>query len=264
MVLATIIRLEMAYPGVGILAGDSLQYLSIVTAHAVIMVFFMIMPLLFGAFGNFLLPTQLGVHDVAFPRLNSAAFWFLPAGLLMLCQLVCLDRRYQRMNCFNIREVQALLKGRFFNDLVNSNDHHDFLNKTIIGLRFKTNDLNSINPNMLLFYRYGIYNNTTRSQSYFSSVSIDGNYTFFSTNSLFNTIASYFTTMLSSNLSNVLYKIYFTILEAITLGTPALNTNTSGKSTLFSVMHAFVNYIRNEFNCVLASLLNLFNFNEPM
>ena len=40
MVLATIIRLEMAYPGVGILAGDSLQYLSVVTAHAVIMVFF--------------------------------------------------------------------------------------------------------------------------------------------------------------------------------------------------------------------------------
>jgi heme/copper-type cytochrome/quinol oxidase subunit 1 len=40
MILATIIRLEMAYPGVGVLAGDSLQYLSIVTAHAVIMVFF--------------------------------------------------------------------------------------------------------------------------------------------------------------------------------------------------------------------------------
>jgi len=40
MVLATIIRLEMAYPGVGILAGDSLQYLTVVTAHAVIMVFF--------------------------------------------------------------------------------------------------------------------------------------------------------------------------------------------------------------------------------
>jgi cytochrome c oxidase subunit 1 len=38
------------------------------------MVFFMIMPLLFGAFANFLIPTQLGVHDVAFPRLNSAAF----------------------------------------------------------------------------------------------------------------------------------------------------------------------------------------------
>ena len=97
----------------------------------------------------------------------------------MLCQLVCLDRRYQRMNCFNIREVQALLKGRFFNDLVNSNDHHDFLNKTIIGLRFKTNDLNSINPSMLLFYKYGIYNNTARSQSYLTSTYTDLNYTFF-------------------------------------------------------------------------------------
>lgn len=74
MGLATVIRLEFAYPGVGVLAGDSLQYLSIATAHGVIMVFYMIMPCIFGAFGNFLLPTQLGVHDVAFPRLNSAAF----------------------------------------------------------------------------------------------------------------------------------------------------------------------------------------------
>ena len=114
MVLATIIRLEMAYPGVGILAGDSAQYLSIVTAHGVIMVFFMAMPLLFGFLGNFLLPTQLGVHDVAFPRMNSAAFWFLPASLLALCQLVCIDRRYQRMNCFNIKELQSLLRNKFF------------------------------------------------------------------------------------------------------------------------------------------------------
>lgn len=117
MVLATIIRLEMAYPGVGILAGDNSQYLSIVTAHGVIMVFFMAMPMLFGFFGNFLLPTQMGVHDVAFPRMNSAAFWFLPASLLALCQLVCVDRRYQRMNCFNIRELQGLLRNRFIEEL---------------------------------------------------------------------------------------------------------------------------------------------------
>jgi len=107
----------MAYPGVGILSGDSLQYLSIVTAHGVIMVFFMIIPLLFGAFGNFLLPSQLGVHDVAFPRLNSAAFWFLPAGLIMLCQLVCIDKRYHKINCFNISEAQSLLKKNSFQTL---------------------------------------------------------------------------------------------------------------------------------------------------
>jgi hypothetical protein len=155
MGLATVVRLEFAYPGVGVLAGDSLQYLSIATAHGVIMVFFMIMPTLFGAFGNFLLPTQLGVHDVAFPRLNSAAFWFLPGGLIMLAQLVCIDRRYQRMNCFNIRELQSMLKRRFFTDLVSSNDHREMLNTTMIGLRYKTNSNNTLESDMLNFYNYG-------------------------------------------------------------------------------------------------------------
>lgn len=167
MVLATIIRLEMAYPGVGILAGDSLQYLSVVTAHAVIMVFFMIMPLLFGAFGNFLLPTQLGVHDVAFPRLNSVAFWFLPGGLIMLCQLVCLDRRYQRMNCFNIREIQTLLKARFYADLMNESSRHLFLSRTTLNLRFKLQDLSFLNLNSVLANRYGFSNGLfTKSQQY--------------------------------------------------------------------------------------------------
>lgn len=156
MVLATLIRLELAYPGVGIFAGDSLQYLSMTTAHGVIMVFFMIMPLLNGAFGNFLLPTQLGVHDVAFPRLNSAAFWFLPGGLLMLAQLVCIDRRYQRMNCFNIREIQSLLKKKFYSDLINTHDYHIFLDKNMINLKYKINDINYINVNSNLFFNYGI------------------------------------------------------------------------------------------------------------
>ena len=156
MVLATIIRLEMAYPGVGILAGDSLQYLTVVTAHAVIMVFFMIMPLMFGAFANFLLPTQLGVHDVAFPRLNSAAFWFLPAGFLMLCQIACIDRRYQRMNCFNIREVQTLLRSRYQPESWDANEHRHFLRETAVGLRFQLMGFGSITPNMLMSFQYGL------------------------------------------------------------------------------------------------------------
>jgi hypothetical protein len=155
MGLATVIRLEFAYPGVGVFAGDSLQYLSIATAHGVIMVFFMIMPTLFGAFGNFLLPTQLGVHDVAFPRLNSAAFWFLPGGLVMLAQLVCIDRRYQRMNCFNIRELQSMLKRRFFVDLVNSSDHREFLNRSMVGLRYKGNSGNLVAPDTVSASKLG-------------------------------------------------------------------------------------------------------------
>jgi hypothetical protein len=158
MSLATVIRLEFAYPGVGVLAGDSLQYLSIATAHGVIMVFYMIMPLIFGAFGNFLLPTQLGVHDVAFPRLNSFAFWFLPGGLIMLCQLVCADRRYQRMNCFNIRELQGNLKRKFFSDLINISDHREFLDSTMIGLRFRTNNELNIYHDNLAFHNLGITN----------------------------------------------------------------------------------------------------------
>lgn len=159
MSLATVIRLEFAYPGVGVLAGDSLQYLSTATAHGVIMVFYMIMPAIFGAFGNFLLPTQLGVHDVAFPRLNSAAFWFLPGGLIMLCHLVCTDRRYARMNCFNIRELQGVLKRKFFTDLVNSHDHRLLLDNTMLGLRYKTNMGLNLNTDMISFYNFGTHNN---------------------------------------------------------------------------------------------------------
>jgi hypothetical protein len=150
--------MEFAYPGVGILAGDSIQYLSIATAHGVIMVFFMVMPAIFGAFGNFLLPTQLGVHDVAFPRLNSAAFWFLPGGLIMLCQLVCVDRRYQRMNCFNIRELQGILKRKFFTDLVNTSDSHKAVESTLINMRHKNNMSNILLYDQSLFYNFDLTN----------------------------------------------------------------------------------------------------------
>ena len=157
MSLATVIRLEFAYPGVGVLAGDSLQYLSVATAHGVIMVFYMIMPAIFGAFGNFLLPTQLGVHDVAFPRLNSAAFWFLPGGVIMLFQLVCTDRRYARMNCFNIRELQGILKRKFFVDLIDSHDYKDLLKSSMINLRYKTNSNFNLDFDTSTFYKFGIH-----------------------------------------------------------------------------------------------------------
>jgi hypothetical protein len=193
MVLATLIRLEFAYPGVGIFAGDSLQYLSMATAHGVIMVFFMIMPLLFGAFANFLIPTQLGVHDVAFPRLNSAAFWFLPGGLLMLCQLVCVDRRYQRMNCFNIREIQSILKRKFFTDLINTHEHHTLLDKTAMGLRFKTNNLNTLNSNIFVFYNYGIeFSPKIRSNYFFSNNTTFNNISYFNNTSYFYSLITKF------------------------------------------------------------------------
>jgi len=215
MSLATVIRLEFAYPGIGVLAGDSLQYLSIATAHGVIMVFFMIMPLIFGAFGNFLLPTQLGVHDVAFPRLNSAAFWFLPGGLIMLCQLVCIDRRYQRMNCFNIRELQGILKRRFFTDLVNSSDFRNLLDESMVGLRFKTGNQNSIQPNSALFYNYGLTTDQNSRSALFSGTQNTSNVSNLQTNSLNFKLTYFFTGSTYSQISGGSMSFYNNITTLV-------------------------------------------------
>lgn len=218
MVLATLIRAEMAYPGIGILAGDNSQYLSIVSAHGVIMVFFMAMPLLFGFFTNFLLPTQLGVHDVAFPRMNSAAFWFLPASLIVLAQLVCVDRRYQRMNCFNIRELQSLVRRRFFFELLDNNVFNKNLNHTIISERFKNNNefINKNNNMMYNFYNLYLDSIKTVNLSRIDLILLKSKYNFnFYTsnfNLFFNNITKFITfiyyflgNMINININSVLF-----------------------------------------------------------
>lgn len=60
------------------------------------------------------------------------------------------------MNCFNIRELQGILKRRFFTDLVNTSDFRTLLDESMVGLRFKTGNQNTIHPNSVLFYNYGI------------------------------------------------------------------------------------------------------------
>lgn len=83
----------------------------------------------------------------------------------MLCQLVCVDRRYQRMNCFNIRELQGILKRKFFTDLINSNDHRELFDKSMIGLRFKNNNQLNINHDMSIFYNFGTTNTPKTKQN---------------------------------------------------------------------------------------------------
>jgi cytochrome c oxidase subunit 1 len=60
-------------------------YNALFTMHATIMVFFAVMPILIGAFGNFLIPLMIGTRDMAFPVLNMLSFWTaVPAGIVML------------------------------------------------------------------------------------------------------------------------------------------------------------------------------------
>lgn len=92
--LATMIRLELAYPGSHFFKGDSLRYLSVITAHGLIMVFLVVVPLLFGTFANFFIPYHLGSKDVAFPRLNSIGFWLTPAAFIVVAKTAFIRQQF--------------------------------------------------------------------------------------------------------------------------------------------------------------------------
>ena len=94
--MATMVRLELAHPGSPFFKGDSLRYLQVVTAHGLIMVFFVVVPIIFGCFANFLIPYHVGSKDVAYPRLNSIAFWLQPCGFILVAKISFLRPQFWR------------------------------------------------------------------------------------------------------------------------------------------------------------------------
>jgi cytochrome c oxidase subunit 1 len=97
--LMLIMRWQLAYPGqpvpiIGGLLGSANApggimlpefYNQLGAMHGTIMVFLAVVPLLVGAYGNYLVPLQIGAPDMAFPKLNMASYWcYLPGGLIML------------------------------------------------------------------------------------------------------------------------------------------------------------------------------------
>ena len=83
---ALFIRTQLIAPNQH-LVGPS-TYDELFTMHGVTMIFFFIIPMTTGAFGNYLLPLMLGARDMAFPRMNALSFWvFLGSGIFMYSSL---------------------------------------------------------------------------------------------------------------------------------------------------------------------------------
>ncbi|MFO0683774.1 MAG: cbb3-type cytochrome c oxidase subunit I [Sandaracinus sp.] len=86
--LAYAFRMQLAYPGASVPGYGVVspgEYNALVTSHGTIMVFWVAMPVLIAAFGNYLIPLMLGCDDMVFPRINRLSYQvFLVSALVML------------------------------------------------------------------------------------------------------------------------------------------------------------------------------------
>src|SRR5213594_2788859 len=97
MIVSVLMRMNLSWPGThwpimgtlfptgapgGVMSGEF--YLSLVTMHGTLMVFFVLTTAPQGGFGNYFLPIQIGAEDMAFPFLNMMSFWVTFLGFIVM------------------------------------------------------------------------------------------------------------------------------------------------------------------------------------
>ena len=99
-------RMELMDPGVQYMVNedgspDGHQWNMFVTAHGLIMVFFVVMPAVIGGFGNWIVPLMIGAPDMAFPRMNNIISMFHPQCnsrvFWQLCFLQLLNQTHKNL-----------------------------------------------------------------------------------------------------------------------------------------------------------------------
>ena len=84
-------RLELLRPGVQYMLIDGVPnghlWNVLITGHGILMMFFVVIPALFGGFGNYFMPLMIGAPDMAFPRMNNLSYWLYVAGASLAVHL---------------------------------------------------------------------------------------------------------------------------------------------------------------------------------
>src|SRR5678809_601528 len=87
MFLSLLMRIHLVWPGVNLPIMGEIKpetYLSLLTMHGTIMVFFVLTTAPQGGFGNYFLPIQIGAPDMAFPVLNMLSFWVTALAFIVM------------------------------------------------------------------------------------------------------------------------------------------------------------------------------------
>lgn len=161
-------RLELMDPGVQYMCMEGARLFAngeactpnghlwnvLITGHGILMMFFVVIPALFGGFGNYFMPLQIGAPDMAFPRMNNLSFWLYVAGTtLAVCSVLAPGGNDQSGSGVGwvLYPPLSTLEGGFSMDLAIFAVHVSGASSILGAINMITTFLNMRAPGMTLF-----------------------------------------------------------------------------------------------------------------